>query len=120
MAISTYKVTEVTSDLSNESGAETLRYSVGDNRYEIDLTKVEVKEFHEALAPYISVSRVKGGKKAPARPKADPEETAKIRAWAIENGHEVSATGRIPNAVRQAYNDSLPTAKRVRRAKPSK
>jgi hypothetical protein len=35
-----------------------------------------------------------------------PEETATIRAWARENGHEVSERGRIPKAVVQAYQSA--------------
>ncbi len=31
-------------------------------------------------------------------------DTATIRAWARRNGHSVSARGRIPTAVRDAYN----------------
>ncbi|WIB13318.1 histone-like nucleoid-structuring protein Lsr2 [Curtobacterium sp. MCPF17_052] len=33
----------------------------------------------------------------------DPNELAKIRSWAAENGHDVSSRGRISRAVRDAY-----------------
>lgn len=118
MATSRYTVTEITSDISDEIGAETVQYSVNGTKYAIDLTEAEQKEFHEALAPYVAVSRVKGPQ--PARNgsrKASTEEVAAIRAWAAENGHEVNPTGRIPNTVREAYEAAHGGPKRTRKAK---
>lgn len=118
MATNRYTVTETLSDLSDEVGAETVLYSVNGTKYAIDLTEAEAKDFHEALAPYISVSRVKGGQpKQRTNRKAAAEETAAIRAWAAENGHEVNPTGRIPNQVREAYEAAQGTGKRTRKAK---
>jgi hypothetical protein len=42
-----------------------------------------------------------GGPLAPAAPTA-----AEIRAWAVANGHEISAKGRIPASVREAFDAS--------------
>ena len=42
---------------------------------------------------------------APA-PLPEAHSLADIRAWAKENGHEVSDRGRLPNAVMQAYNEA--------------
>lgn len=120
MATNRYTVTETTSDLSDEIGAETVLYSVNGTKYAIDLTEAEAKEFYEVLAPYVSVSRVKGGKpKERGNRKEAAEETQAIRAWAAENGHEVNPTGRIPNTVREAYEVAQGGTKRVRRAKAS-
>ncbi|MEI2699990.1 MAG: histone-like nucleoid-structuring protein Lsr2 [Microthrixaceae bacterium] len=41
------------------------------------------------------------GPLAPAAPTA-----AEIRAWALANGHEISAKGRIPTSVREAFNEA--------------
>ena len=37
---------------------------------------------------------------------SDPDELRAIRTWAEENGHQVSSRGRIPAAVRAAYEES--------------
>lgn len=120
MATNKYQVVEVLSDLSDEAGASTLTYAVGSTKYAIDLTEAEQKEFHEVLAPYISVSRVKGGA-TPGQPssrKAASEEVAAIRAWASEEGYDLNPTGRIPNDVREAYNEAHggKTTRRARQA----
>ncbi len=31
---------------------------------------------------------------------------AEIRAWALANGHEISAKGRIPASVRKAFDEA--------------
>ena len=50
--------------------------------------------------------------KASARAGRSREETAAIREWADANGHEVSARGRIPSSVLEAYENrgSAPVA----------
>lgn len=112
MATKKYQVVEVTSDLSNEEGAETLQYSVQGTKYAIDLTEGEQAEFMEALAPYIAVSRIKGkpgnGQGGGNSRKEHAEEVAAIREWAQQNGYEVNPTGRIPNNVREAYEEAHP------------
>ncbi len=35
------------------------------------------------------------------------EETERVRRWAIENGHEVAARGRIPGKVQAAYDEYI-------------
>lgn len=129
MATNKYQVVEVLSDISGEKGASTLTYSVNGQSYSIDLTEPEAKEFHEMLAPYISVSSV--GKRRGPRLRSTPEETARIREWAQTTGHTLTPAGRIPADTRIAYAEAMakgeveiPTAKakkgggtRTRRAK---
>lgn len=108
------------SDISGEEATQTIQYGVNGTRYEIDVTDVEAKGFHEALAPYVSVSRVRGQRSGGngAERKAHAEETAKIRAWAAEQGITLTATGRIPNEVREKYKaaQKTPRKRTARRA----
>jgi hypothetical protein len=45
-----------------------------------------------------------GGK--PARTPAQRQESAKIRAWASQNGYPVNPRGRIPESVTDAYRNA--------------
>lgn len=99
-----------TSDLSGkeikDNDAPTIRYAWDGVDYEVDLTSDEAEKMHAALEKYLSVSRKvsrttgtkRGGSKAASGPSA-----AEIRAWAQSNGHEVPDRGRIPAAVREAF-----------------
>lgn len=124
MATNKYQVVEVLSDISGEKGASTLTYSINGQSYSIDLTEPEAKEFHELLAPYISVSAI--GKRRGPRLRSTPEETAAIRIWARDTGHPLTPAGRVPSETRIAYAEAMakgeitePSKKRVRRAKAS-
>lgn len=105
MATNKYQVVEVLSDISGEKGASTVTYSVNGQSYSIDLTEPEAKEFHEMLAPYISVSSV--GKRRGPRLRSTPEETARIKAWAQSTGAALTPAGRIPAETRLAYAEAL-------------
>lgn len=39
--------------------------------------------------------------------RADAPDLAAVRAWAREHGHQVSDRGRVPNAVLDAYKESV-------------
>jgi hypothetical protein len=100
-------------DLDGTAAQGTVTFALENRAYEIDLSDENTDKLHEALAPFIEHARKaskaagaaqaaptrKGGRTATAR-----EETAQIRAWAAENGHQVEARGRIPRAVVEAYN----------------
>jgi hypothetical protein len=111
-----------TSDISGEEATQTIQYAVNGMRYEIDVAEVEAKEFHEALAPYISVSRVRGQRSGGngAERKARTEETQRIRAWAAEQGIVLTTTGRIPNEVREQYAASQRANAKPARKRPAR
>lgn len=80
---------------------------------EIDLTGASHDRLLEILHPYLSAAgarRVRGtvgevsskGKRRGVAT-AGSGDTALIRAWAKENGHEVSDRGRVSAEVREAY-----------------
>ncbi|MCJ0890481.1 Lsr2 family protein [Rhodococcus sp. ARC_M12] len=93
-----------------ESGGEHITYSVNGVSYEIDLSDKNAKEFHRKLDYYIEHSTKVGGKrtKKSSTPttgaKRDANQTKAIREWAKANGHNISARGRIPAEVEQAFD----------------
>lgn len=87
----------------------TVTFGLDKRIYEIDLSSSHAQELHDALAPYLRVARsVKGQASSRAR-SADTRQRSgyklsEIRRWARENGHDVPARGRVPNAAIDAYN----------------
>jgi hypothetical protein len=88
--------------------------------YTIDLSAANAAKLEQALAPFIAAAtRVSGPpvrserpatstRRGPTRTKAvrPKHSSGEIRAWAAENGHEVSARGRIPAPVVEAYEEA--------------
>ena len=106
-------------DLDGSEASGTLTFGLDGRSYEIDLSDKNTNKLRDALAPFIDAARKVGGGRgsgrgrgrAQSKPPAVPEkparssreETAAIRQWARENGHEVSDRGRIPKSVLAAY-----------------
>ena len=88
-------------------------FSLEGRNYQIDLSDENAAKLRDALAPYVGAARKAGGRgrgRAPRQTavaeklaRANREETAAIRQWARENGHQVSNRGRIPKSVIEAY-----------------
>jgi hypothetical protein len=79
---------------------------VDGRQYEIDLSTVNAEKLREALRPYAAAGRRAQSKSSrttgPRSSAVGNPETAKIRAWAKENGYEVSDRGRIHQSVKDA------------------
>ena len=101
-------------DLDGSEASGTFDFSLEGRNYQIDLSDDNVTKLRDALAPFVDAARAAGGRggrrgrvrgKAPeAQPaQSNREETAAIRQWAREHGHEVSDRGRIPKSVLEAY-----------------
>ncbi|WP_326598427.1 histone-like nucleoid-structuring protein Lsr2 [Streptomyces sp. NBC_01803] len=100
-------------DLSGGEADETVTFALDGKTYEIDLNSDNADKLREALEPYVKAGRRAGGARAargrtrtPAAPAAGGaagQDTAKIRAWAKENGYEVNDRGRVPANIREAY-----------------
>lgn len=108
------QITEVrlVDDLDGGDAAESVVFGIDGRTYEIDLNEEHAAELRDVLAPFVGAARRAGGGSAPAarqkgssRSPRSREETAAIRQWAVEQGHEVSARGRIPSAVIEAYEN---------------
>jgi hypothetical protein len=95
-------------DLDGGEADETVTFALDGKTYEIDLTTANADKLREALEPYTKGGRRTGGRAATSRGKTRAsagagQDTAKIRAWAKENGYEVNDRGRVPASVREAY-----------------
>ncbi|MFF0945512.1 Lsr2 family protein [Kocuria sp. CPCC 205300] len=94
-------------DIDGGPAEDTIQFSLDGKDYEIDLSDTNAEKLREVLRPYAAAGRKttcgsstrSTGNRAT---KGDPD-TAKIRAWAKENGHEVYDRGRIHQSVREAY-----------------
>jgi hypothetical protein len=96
-------------DLDGGPADTTTSFALDGRDYEIDLSDANAEKLREALRPFVAAAR-----KAPTsngRPKrvtgagtsTSSEETAAIRAWAKEHGHQVSDRGRIHQSIKDAY-----------------
>ncbi|MGN6332753.1 MAG: histone-like nucleoid-structuring protein Lsr2 [Motilibacteraceae bacterium] len=104
-------------DIDGGEADETVSFSLDGVAYEIDLSTPNAEAMRETLAQYVGVARRVGGRAAASRaagggrarkaatPSADGgRDTSAIRAWAKENGYEVSERGRISAKVLEAYD----------------
>jgi hypothetical protein len=106
------KVTMI-DDLDGASEAvETVRFGLDNTSYEVDLSDEHAGELRTVLQHYADAGRRMGGtrRSTSARPKAQPTATPsrpgpdEIRAWAQDQGLQVSTRGRISTKVREAYD----------------
>lgn len=91
-------------DLDGEeitSGVKSIRFSLGDNAYEIDLTEQNARKFYDDLAPYVAAARRVRGRRLAGG--TDRQQLQAIRSWAQEHGIKVSARGRVSQQVQDAY-----------------
>lgn len=92
-------------DLDGGEATQTMTFGFGGVTYEIDLNDKNAAKLEKALAPFIEAGRKLG--KSPAtrgRKSAGGPTAAEVREWALANGHDVPARGRIPASVREAYD----------------
>jgi hypothetical protein len=100
----------LTDDLDGSEADRTVRFSLENDFYEIDLTEAHAEDLSAALAPYINAGRRVGGvhartgRGAGPSPKARAADIQAIRDWARSQGHQVSDRGRISREVRDAFD----------------
>jgi hypothetical protein len=89
---------------------ETIKFSVNNTSYTIDLSTENAVAFRNALQPYLdaaakevgSLPRERGASKT-AKGSSNKDELQKIRQWAKDNGYEVSERGRVAQSIQDAY-----------------
>jgi Lsr2 len=99
---------------------ETVTFGLDGKSYEIDLTAKNASALRKALQPYIAGGRsIKGSRREVVRTRVGAD-TRTIKEWARANGYQVSDRGRIPNAVREAFEcrQLTPQRSRATRARP--
>jgi hypothetical protein len=93
-------------------GGQHVEFTVRGVSYAIDLSKTNAAKFDRALKPYVeAASRIGSPAKPTARKRstkaAASDQTPRledVRAWARENGYEVSDRGRIRGEVLEAFH----------------
>ena len=97
-------------DIDGSEAVGTVSFSLNNRTYEIDLSDENTDKLHDALAPFVEHARQIGGRGAgrgrrrgqgqlgeeKKAVRSNREETAAVREWARQHGHEVSDRGRIP------------------------
>ncbi|WP_030372871.1 histone-like nucleoid-structuring protein Lsr2 [Streptomyces rimosus] len=104
-------ITTYVDDLTGEESAEISTHSIliDGAGVEIDLTDENYEKLLSILNPYLHADgarRIRGAGKPKGKAKtaaSGKDESAAIRAWAKDNGFEVNDRGRVPAAVREAY-----------------
>ncbi|MCI2240237.1 Lsr2 family protein [Paenibacillus sp. TRM 82003] len=110
----------LTDDVDGGEASETVRFGVEGDHYEIDLNTENAEKLRRALSLYVEHGRRVGGRRsssAPAgsaaggsaasRSAGDGVDGAAVRAWARENGIEVSDRGRIKSEVVEQYRRAV-------------
>ena len=100
-------ITKLTDDLDGSDADESVTFGLDGIQYEIDLSAKNAAKLRASLAPYLSggtkAGRVAAATTASGRVRgtavADKEQNKAIREWAISEGREVSARGRIAQGI---------------------
>lgn len=95
-------------DMDGTKADTTIAFIIQGDRYSIDLSEKNAKKFWEALNPYIQAAKgldAAHNQAVEAEVVAVEQRTA-IRDWARKKGFDVSARGRIPAAVEEAFRES--------------
>ncbi len=94
-------------DIDGTPGAKTVVFALDGKTYEIDLSEKNAARMRESFAEWIGAGRRASGPGPAdsARPRSArrTEDTAAIRAWALEQGIPVSSRGRISADLRARY-----------------
>ncbi|HEX3826711.1 MAG TPA: Lsr2 family protein [Sporichthyaceae bacterium] len=103
-------VTVFEDDLGGGKAVETVGFGLDGVSYEIDLSQKNAAKLRSTLQRYTTAGRRLGGRSTRARAttpaRVDGEQMAAIRAWARDNGWQVSDRGRIPAAIMETYHSA--------------
>ncbi|WP_328789357.1 MULTISPECIES: histone-like nucleoid-structuring protein Lsr2 [unclassified Streptomyces] len=98
-------------DLDGGEADETVTFALDGKTYEIDLTTANAEKLRGLLDPYTKGGRRTGGRASTGRAKgraavaSGNPDTAEIRAWAKSQGMSVNDRGRVPQEIREAYEN---------------
>jgi hypothetical protein len=101
----------IADDIDGTTDAQSYKFALGNDEYEIDLSEDNYKKLTDALAPFVEAGakvtarlpRERSASTAP-RSSSNKDELMKIRLWARENGYNVSGRGRVSQEVQDAYH----------------
>ena len=94
-----------TDDIDGSEAAETISFALDGINYSIDLSAENAQKLRDAFAPYIAAGeRDRSSRRSGSgRRKSAGTAATDIRAWAAEQGMQVSSRGRVSAEVREAY-----------------
>lgn len=96
-------------DLDGGQATDTVRFSIDGVSYDIDLNDGNAKRLRSAFEPYVNAGRRVGGRRSTGSGKKTAGRNAtgldlnEVRAWARQEGYEVSDRGRVSAVVLDAY-----------------
>jgi hypothetical protein len=107
-------------DIGQLEASETVSFGVDGSAYEIALSARQASELRSMAGRYISVARRVPSARSPtgqqhqprprARVQTDPEQSRRIRSWAMERGLLASPRGPIPQHVASEYEAAMRVA----------
>lgn len=101
-------------DIDGGPADETVRFGIGSQQYEIDLNSKNAVRLRKQLAPFIARGRPAGRtSRRSRRTAASRQRSRDIRAWALDQGMELSERGRIPASVVDRYEAAVKGASRT-------
>lgn len=92
-------------DLDGSEATESLSFSLDGIEYEIDLNVDHANELRETLRRYTNAARkTSGGRgRSARRSNSSGVEAKAIRSWALDQGLQVNARGRIQADIMEKY-----------------
>ena len=110
----------LTDDVDGGEASETVQFGLEGVQYEIDLSEENAEKLRRAVSLYVEHGRRIGGRRSAtgsgggnsggtgggAASSGDGVDNAAVRAWAREQGIEVSDRGRIKSEVIQQFQDA--------------
>jgi hypothetical protein len=101
-------IEQLVDDLDGSAATESVSFGLDGVTFEIDLNGQHADELRAALDTYVRAARRVGGRSGrrarSGRPAGNRDRNAAIRQWALENGIELPARGRIAEGVKDAYD----------------
>lgn len=100
-------------DIDGSAATETITFGIDGASYSIDLGDKNAKKLRDAVATFVAHARRESSARS-SRPTAgtrssgsgargDREHLQAVRAWARDNGHDVSDRGRVSKTLLDAY-----------------
>lgn len=92
-------------DINGGDATETVNFSLDNVSYEIDLSAENAANLRSDLDKWVTAGRRVSSRRGTAS-RARSNDSAKVRAWAKDNGYDVSERGRISAEIREAYSQA--------------
>ena len=94
-------------DLDGSEATQTVKFGWLGAEYEIDLSDKNYASFEKAVGKYVAAARRTRGRRVRGAKQSDAAvDLAEVRAWAREQGYEVSDRGRVSGEIMDAYTAS--------------